>query len=87
LKTWKAGDKPTTPRRQAAAKPPDTSIHRRKKMRIAPKGKWFIRATDTARGNKFFPFYDGFNTKKEAQEMCDKLNKAQPGYIHEVVSK
>lgn len=56
-------------------------------MKIAPKGKWFIRATDTARGNKFFPFYDGFNTKKEAQEMCDKLNKAQPGYIHEVVSK
>lgn len=56
-------------------------------MRIAPKGKWFIRATNLENGKKFSPFYDGFNTKKEAQEMCDKLNTASPNVLHELMSK
>ncbi len=56
-------------------------------MRIAPKGKWFIRSTDKESGKKSFPFYDGFNTKKEAQEICEKFNKAAPNHIHEVIRK
>ena len=56
-------------------------------MRIAPNGKWFIRATDVTSGKRFAPFYDGFRTKKEAQEMCDKLNNATSHVKHEVMSK
>ena len=56
-------------------------------MRTAARGKWFICATDLKRGNKFFPFYDGFDTKKEAQELCEKMNKATTKFFHEVVSK
>lgn len=56
-------------------------------MRTAPKGKWFIRATDLESGKKFSPFYDGFKTKKEAQEMCKKLNSATPNVTHEVMGR
>ena len=56
-------------------------------MRTVPKGKWFIRATNTESGKKFAPFYDGFSTKKAAQEMCDKLNVASPNVLHEVMTK
>ena len=56
-------------------------------MRTAPKGKWFIRATDLENGKKFPPFYDGFKTKKEAQEMCERLNKETPNVTHEVMGK
>lgn len=56
-------------------------------MRIAPKGKYFIQTTDTQRGNKFYPMYDGFKTKKEALEMCDKLNKATRNFTHEVIKR
>ena len=56
-------------------------------MKTAPKGKWFVRATNTETGKKFSPFYDGFDTKKEAREICDKLNTASPNILHEVMSK
>ena len=56
-------------------------------MRTAPKGKWFIRARETESGFEFYPFYDGFNTKKEAQKVCKKLNKATQKVIHEVVRR
>lgn len=56
-------------------------------MRTAPKGKWFIRATDVESGKRFSPLYDGFKTKKEAQDMCEKLNNASPNVFCEVMSK
>ena len=55
-------------------------------MRVAAQGKWFIQATNNTTGKKFFPFYNGFNTKKEAQEVCDTMNKIK-GFTHEVVGK
>ena len=56
-------------------------------MRVAPRGKWFIQAIDDRTGKKFFPFYDGFNTKNEAQSICEKLRDAQSGYTYEVIRK
>lgn len=56
-------------------------------MRTAPKGKWFIRATNIETGKRFSPFYDGFKTRKEAQEMCDALNKEPTKVYCEVMSK
>ena len=56
-------------------------------MRYAPKGNWFIRATNIKSGKSFVPFYDGFKTKREAQEMCNKLNAATPNVSHEVMKK
>jgi hypothetical protein len=53
-------------------------------MKYAPKGKWFIVATDSMNGKKFSPLYDGFKTKKEALEMCEKLNNASPNVLHEI---
>ncbi len=58
-----------------------------RKMRIAAKGKYFIEATDKKRNRKFFPFYDGFDTKKEAEEFCEKMNKATPNFAHTVVKR
>jgi hypothetical protein len=56
-------------------------------MRIAPKGKWFITSTNKTTGKKRFPFYDGFDTKKEALDVCEKLDKVTINYIHEVVKR
>ena len=56
-------------------------------MKTAPRGKWFIRATEVESGKRFTPFYDGFGTKKEAQEICEKLNKETPNVTHEVMRK
>lgn len=56
-------------------------------MTYAPKGNWFIRATNRHTGKSFIPFYNGFKTKREALEMCEKLNNATPNVTHEVMRK
>lgn len=44
-------------------------------MRIAPSGNWNVVGTNLQNGNKIYPFYDGFKTKKEAESICDNLSK------------
>lgn len=57
-------------------------------MRIASQGKWFIKGFDKRTGKFFYPFYDGFNTKDEAETICNKLNvSTNDKYTHEVVKK
>lgn len=57
-------------------------------MRVAPKGSWFIKCTNIDSGEISFPFYDGFSTKKEATEICNRLNQlTSETYHHEVVGK
>lgn len=57
-------------------------------MRTAPKGKYFIIATDTKTGRKIYPFYDGWQTKREAQAICEALDRyAHRKLIHSIVTK
>ena len=55
-------------------------------MRTAPKGKYFIIATDTQTGRTFFPFYDGWNRKADALIICEHLNKAT-NLQHKVIDR
>lgn len=57
-------------------------------MRVAPKGKYFVIATDTKNGRVRYPFYDGWNTKREAQAICEALDRYSHGRLkHSLVTK
>lgn len=43
-------------------------------MRIASKGNWNIVGMDKETEKVIYPFYDGFNTKNEAINMCNALS-------------
>lgn len=55
-------------------------------MRIAPKGKYFIKGQNVD-GKTFYPFYDGFKNLKQAQDIAHKLNVACTDCIHIVETR
>jgi hypothetical protein len=54
-------------------------------MRTASKGNWNISGTNKDTGKVIYPFYDGFNTKKEAIEICGKLQLADSKHTYTVI--
>lgn len=54
-------------------------------MRIASKGKYFIRGINKETKRAVYPFYDGFDTKKEATRIAEKLNTIDNKYVYTIV--
>jgi hypothetical protein len=62
-------------------------------MRTAPTGKYFLRVTRLETGKQFSPFYNGYNTKKEANKVLESFDvidgskSNNPIYKYELVDK
>lgn len=62
-------------------------------MRTAPTGKYFLRVTRLETGKSFSPFYNGYNTKKEAKQVLESYDvidgskSSNPKYKYELVNK
>ena len=54
-------------------------------MRIASKGNWNVCGINKESGKVIYPFYDGFNTKVEAEEMKDSLNRLDRRHTYSVI--
>ena len=54
-------------------------------MRTASNGKYNVIGVDKVTGKIIYPFYDGFNTKKEAAEMADTMDSMDNKHFYVMV--